>query len=133
MVPPCQRANAVCLMEIVIQCGKFGLKDLKRINHCRLWLNVVTLADVANAAGTQVEDKFYFAERIERDEIGCRNVQQGNQFKPNKKAWKVWRRLLNKLCVTRYQRRLLRPMGQWLVAPAQISLRYYLRCQSNTR
>jgi len=46
-----------------------------------------------------------------RDEIGCRNGQQVNQFKPNEKAWKVWRRLLNKLCVTRYQRRLLRPMG----------------------
>ena len=81
---------------------------------------MVTLADVANAAGTQVEDKFYFAKRIERDEIGCRNGQQMNQFKPNKKAWKVWRRLLNKLCVTRYQRRLLRPMGRWLVAPAQM-------------
>jgi len=120
MVPPRQRANNVYLMEIAIQCGKFGPKDLRRLNHCRLWLNVVTLADVSNAAGTQVEDKFYFAERLERDEIGCRNGQQVHQFKPNEKAWKVWRRLLNKLCVTRYQRRLLRPMGQWLVTPAQM-------------
>jgi len=83
MVPPRQRANDVYLMEIVIQCGKFGPKDLRRLNHCRLWLNVVTLADVANAAGTQVEDTFYFAERLERDEIGCRNGQQVHQFKPN--------------------------------------------------
>jgi len=120
MVPPRQRANNVYLMEIAIQCGKFGPKDLRRLNHCRLWLNVVMLADVANAAGTQVEDKFYFAKRIERDEIGCRKGRQANQFKPNEKAWKVWRRLLNKLCVTRYQRRHLRPMGQWLVPPAQM-------------
>jgi len=52
-------------MEIAIQCGKFGPKDPKRSNHCRLWLNVVTPADVANAAGPQVEDKCHFAERIE--------------------------------------------------------------------
>jgi len=84
-------------MEIAIQCGKFGPKDLRLLNRCRLWLNVVTLADVSNAAGTHVEDKFHFAERIERDEIGCRNGQQVHQFKPNKKAWKVWVRLLNKL------------------------------------
>jgi len=32
----------------------------------------------------------------------------------------VWRRLLNKLCVTPYQRQLLWPMGQWLVTPAQM-------------
>jgi len=42
MVPPRQRANDVCLMEIAIQCGKFGSKDLRRLNHCTLWLNVVT-------------------------------------------------------------------------------------------
>jgi len=53
MVPPRQRANDVYLIEIAIQCGKFGPKDLRRLNHCRLWLNVVTLADVANAAGNR--------------------------------------------------------------------------------
>jgi len=124
MVPPHQWANDVYLMEIVIQCGKFGPKDLKRLNHCRLWLNVVTLADVANAGGNQVEDKFYLAERLKRDEIGCWKGQQVNPFKPNEKDWKVWQRLLNKLCVTRYQRRLLRPLGQWLVAPAQMRRRW---------
>jgi len=63
------RANDVCLMEIAIQCGKFGPKDLRRSNNCRLWLNVVTPADVANTVGTQVEDKFHVAERTESREM----------------------------------------------------------------
>jgi len=45
-VPPRQQANDVCLMEIAIQCGQFGPKDLKRLNHSMLWLNMVELADV---------------------------------------------------------------------------------------
>jgi len=54
-----------------------------------LWIAVSWLQFCAGISTSQVEDKFYFAERIERDKIGCRNGQQVNQFKPNEKAWKV--------------------------------------------
>ena len=51
-IPQKQRVHDIHLMEEVIDSRKFTRADIKRVDLCRKYLQVHTLSDITNSAGT---------------------------------------------------------------------------------
>ena len=65
-----------------------GIYNLKLIQQCRLWLQVVTLADICDPVGTKIE-KWAFGERGRNSNLHW--IRQGD---PSPAAWSKWKKLL---------------------------------------
>jgi hypothetical protein len=52
--PPVQRQGDEHLMDIATRSGVFDDPTLRILNQCHIFLNVVTLSDITNAAGTHL-------------------------------------------------------------------------------
>ena len=103
-------------MDVAISSKKFKPAAMKRINYCRMYLNVSLLSNITNPLGTCVDDAIY---RGHFDEMMSRNMgHRVNQHKPNEKAWKVWRRFLHQLCQRDTRHTLKTPLGAWTTAPS---------------
>jgi hypothetical protein len=92
-IPPLSRTGDLFLMEKACDSGRFSPAHLRKLNYCRLYLNVTTLSDVCNTAGTR------FAVGILE---GIRSIQQSSSKGPSAKqelpsnpTWAIWRRLLH--------------------------------------
>ena len=101
-------------MNTACDSGRFSSADLRKLNYCRLYLNVTTLSDVCNAAGNR------FAVSILS---GTRSIQQSSskgpsakQERPSDPTWAIWRQLLYLLGDKHL---LLRGLGPWHTRPAQ--------------
>ena len=55
-VPELQQENDKSIMEKIIRLKGITKGELKQVNTMRLWLRVVTVADMANEAGTDIMD-----------------------------------------------------------------------------
>ena len=78
------------IMQLAVD-GRFKLGP---IQQCRLYLKVVTLADVFNAAGDQLEPWAFKGPG--RDSL----LSWPKQGQPSKQAWAEWRKLLRSLLST---------------------------------
>ena len=58
-LPALQRVGDSYIMDRVLAHANFKPGDIKAINWCRLYLGVVTVADISNAAGTQILHSMY--------------------------------------------------------------------------
>ena len=59
-VPSLQRHHDQYLMDMVLADPKWKPIEIKRINWCRLYLNVTTLSDITNAQGHQLDPGIYY-------------------------------------------------------------------------
>ena len=55
-VPELQQENDKSIMEKIIRLKGITKGELKQVNPVRLWSRVVTVADLANKAGTDIMD-----------------------------------------------------------------------------
>ena len=77
-----------CLMKKLIFESNFTKLQIEAINRCRIYMQVVTLADIANGSGTFVTKKAYMGERdLDRQSMYIWPTQE----KPPKKDWKLWK------------------------------------------
>ena len=113
-VPAIQRTNDAYLMEIA-HSHNFTKGQTKRVNYCRMYLNVVTVSDIANAAGTHIDPGMYSGNLNSMSSSS--KWHPVNQARPDDKSWKQWRRLLHLLCQRRHTKTLREPLGAWLVEP----------------
>ena len=58
-VPPLQREHDVFIMEEIMKTGRFTTTEIKRVNLCRLCLQVLTLADITRTNGTELDQSIY--------------------------------------------------------------------------
>ena len=109
-IPKPQRANDKAIMSVVVQAkfqtGKqagqplFTPAQIKRINYCRMYLNVVFLSDVCNAAGTAIDPAMLTGD-FDATMSKC-NHHRVNQARPGDLAWDDWRRALHMFCTSPY-------------------------------
>ncbi|KAG7355832.1 hypothetical protein IV203_000518 [Nitzschia inconspicua] len=59
---PLQWVNDTHIMDIVLSSHIFTLAQIRQFNHCRLYLQVHTLADVGTAGGTHTDQSFIHGE-----------------------------------------------------------------------
>ena len=91
-IPALQRSGDAFLMEKACSSRLFSPADLRKLNYCRLYLNVTTLSDVTNATGNRFAPGIF---------AGTKSVQQNSskgpaakQDRPSNPTWAIWRRLL---------------------------------------
>lgn len=108
-VVPLQRDQDKYIMQLALD-GRF---DLSLVQQCRLFLKVVTIADVINAAGDQLEPWAFKGPGRES------RLYWPAQGQPSKRAWTEWRKVLRSLLTTYGQivGKYLKPtykLGKWI-------------------
>ena len=113
-VPELQRTNDFYLMDHALWCNKFNAKQLEMVNNCRLYLQVVTAADIVLPNGTDI-DEWMRQGTLHPDSSSTRYVKI-EQARPNQKAWMQWK----VLCASIKQEFYLKPLGQWLLPASKL-------------
>jgi len=121
-LPPRQRHNVAYIMDIVLASSCFSANEICQINHCRMFLQVITLSDLCLADGCTLDKE------IRRGMPGSSSSTtawvQINQAQPHSASWKLWHGA-NKLwsqngCLNQ-------ALGDWLY-PASRLRRKWLVC-----
>jgi hypothetical protein len=89
--------------------------ELKWMNACRMYLQVVTLADMVDSSGKKVLPEYL---KGSRRPDRCSVYKWPYQELPNAMTWKRWARNIWKLYLKPYTKRgkLCMPLGRWLQA-----------------
>ena len=115
--PPLQRQQDQYIMDIAIQSKKFKPFQLRLLNYCRLYLRVITLADITNANGTHIPTTIIQgkATAINRNSQWC----HVHQPRPGNRAWQEWRKFCRQIS-HRTTHQLNQPLGSWTVPVSDI-------------
>jgi len=87
-------------------------QDLKNLNACRLFLQVITVADIATQNGNHIEE-CYKECRYNRESVLTWPVQ----IEPTNKQKKLWTRMIDRLCIGE---NLITSLGRWTSPTHQI-------------
>jgi hypothetical protein len=88
----------------------YKASQLTRLNRCRIYLQVITLTDIASADGTCIiPDVFIGLPLTDRKST----LQWPSQKRPSETDWALWSSALKSL---QPRNRLTTPLGNWLVA-----------------
>jgi hypothetical protein len=116
-IPQLEREFDRCIMDVL---QATAIKQGKRINRCRVYLQATTIADIATTEGNMITE---FAWGLDKNPANNQRISKHEwprQPRPGPKAWAAWRaalqRYLSKDGKSRYLRQ---PLGQWTVTPQQ--------------
>ena len=118
LIAPLQRTHDGFIMDKALHSGKFKPAALRRLNYCRLYLNVLLMSDIASPCGNEIDPTMYTG--VSDDMSSWSDHHSVNQQCPNEKAWKEWRKFLNLVTTTQASRLLTQPLGEWLVPANQL-------------
>jgi hypothetical protein len=126
-VPERQRCHDFYLMDLAMNSGVFSAPQLKQVNYCRLYLQVVTASDITLPSGYQLDESL-MAGVLHPNSSTTRYVKiaQGN---PNKSTWFQWHRLMLLIGDELGDR----PLGDWLFPASRLRRHWpcYLDLLSN--
>ena len=104
-----KRRNDLFLMEIIAHEG-FTNGELRRINRCRLYLQVITLSDVVDGYG----DTFTCSSKGIKDSTIASPYTFPKQSKPDPRSIALWKKALKKSFPS-IQGKLRYRLGQWTI------------------
>jgi hypothetical protein len=115
---PLLRENLQYIMKLAYNL-QFTAYALKYINYCRLFLNIVSIADLTDASGKYVSSEMYQIRRNSSSRSDSRCVQRVPQaFKT-----RFWHKFLSYIKIPK-RRKLKAPLGRWTVPSDQIRQKY---------
>ena len=86
-------------------------QDWRAVNRCRLFLKLLTVADLTTGDGQEVDEAML---RGKTSHGRVRDIKWPTQGKPSTHDWKCWRRVIRQtLCKNRVSR-LEQTLGQWI-------------------
>jgi hypothetical protein len=88
-----KRENDRHIMDIVSEDQEMSNNDLVHINRCRLFLQVVTVADIANGNGTLLRRGVLKGTMMK---MNRNSYQWPRQDRPGINAWRLWRKALKR-------------------------------------
>jgi hypothetical protein len=91
--PTLPRQNDASIMELAFL-HNFSPQQLREINSCRLYLQVITVSDIVNAQGTCILQS---AIKGERESSRVSSLHWPNWQRPS--SWNSWRRLLHHISI----------------------------------
>jgi hypothetical protein len=109
-VPTPQRHHDTHLMDLVVTPNAFTPEIQAVLNYCRLSLNVITVSDISNAAGTHLIPGVEWGELEHFPSTSTDH--QTNQPSPAVFYWKYWQRLLH--IIAHPDGTLRTPLGPWM-------------------
>jgi hypothetical protein len=108
-LPSVTREHDIALMDFFITQG-YKNSQLGRLNRCRIYLQVITLADITSASGSNIiPDILSGIPLIDRKS----HLQWPCQQRPPQGDWTLWAQALRPL---QPRSTLLQPLGQWLTS-----------------
>ena len=113
---PLQRENDVNLMDKMIELG-VGDIELRRINICRQYLQVLTLADITDENGKKINTKYFLEKQHES------SLQWAEVPRPPEITWKSWKRAIIEIFCRQKSSRDLKQeyiLGKWLIPIEQL-------------
>ena len=136
IVAPILREHDVFLMSAFLN-NQYNDNDRRVVNRCRLYLKVLTLAEIVSGDGKEILHSSWTGE-ITTDSL--RDYVWPHQGRPTEREWTIWRRCLSKAFCSR-NRLLQRPLGKWTIPsstgwlfdPIDDSLYYLPSPGSNTQ
>jgi hypothetical protein len=105
-----QRQHDTHLMDLVVTPEAFSPEIQAILNHCRLSLNVITISDISNAAGTHLIPGVEWGEMEQFPSTS--NHHETIQPRPEVFFWIYWQRLLH--IIAHPDGTLRTPLGPWL-------------------
>jgi hypothetical protein len=117
---PRLRENDRYIMEVALTM-KLNNRQLKLLNRCRLFLGVITIADITNEQGTHILPTA--TRKIRALQMVSEKTPTVIQTKPSKDAWKLWNNFTEYITVPK-QLRLKKALGKWIVNRSQIRRKY---------
>jgi hypothetical protein len=110
-IPGLERAHDHHIMDAILHSHKFTPQEIKQLNHCRLYLQAVTISDITTAKGDQL-DPYFLRGNISHPSSSVTTWHHVTQQRPNQSSWELWR-LANRLW-SRDDTRLHQPLTTWL-------------------
>jgi hypothetical protein len=111
MTPPLQRVHDAHIMDIVLQSKKHTASEIRRINYCRLFLQAVTLSDLATVDGQYVDASKLKGHPSLRS--SSTTLMHINQDRPSESEWSLWKNV-NQLW-SKEDGRFYQSLGRWLL------------------
>lgn len=109
-----QRVGHAHIVDLALAFNFKG-HELKQINRCRMHLGIVTVADMATAAGTHIA---HAARQGDRAGVPTKNAHHSvHQKKPDQKSWRLWTRFGSKISK---KGKLFNPLGDWTTPVARL-------------
>jgi hypothetical protein len=87
-VPALQRNYDTFIMDHVLQSQLFTAQQIRRINYCRLFLQVVTVSNMTNASGNRLFNGMLSGDT--KDILSETMWHYTHQGRPNSNTWKLW-------------------------------------------
>ena len=115
-IPSLERMHDHHIMEVITQSAKFTPNEIRTLNHCRMYLQAITLSDITNAAGDAL-DPHMLSGNNDHISSSISTWHHFNQQRPNDEAWDLWREA-NKLWSTA-DGKLHQPLTTWLSPPSR--------------
>ena len=117
-IPQLQRQQDQLIMDLVLTSNRFKPNEIRKVNYCRLYLRVLSLADICNANGTAITSDAYNGE--EAAVLHNSNWCHVHQPKPGPQAWRQWRKACRLVIESATNHRLKEPLGAWIVPAKKI-------------
>ena len=108
-IPPPQRQHDEYIMDRLMSSNHYTPAELRKLNYCRLFLNVTTISDLTKPCGTVLDTSFLDGTPSPQS---SRNTQLAiHQESPSANEWKLWRRA--NLIWSDIHGKLRQPLGSW--------------------
>jgi hypothetical protein len=90
-ISPIQREHDQHLMDLIITSGRFTSTQIWRLNYCRLFLQAVTVSDIATTSGfaLDISKRNGHPSRPQSIETQWLHV---NQERPSNDVWRLWKK-----------------------------------------
>lgn len=112
-VPRTERLHDVYLMDCILHSEQFTAPEIRSLNYCRQYLQVVTLSDITKADGSHL-DAYMMRGMLNRDSSQTK-WHFFNQKRPPAGAWRLWKQA--NLLWSDGKGQLKQPLLHWLTSP----------------
>ena len=89
-VPDLERAHDHYIMDLIIKSDKYDPAEITQLNHCRLYLQAITLSDITNAKGDRLDQNFLHG-IIGHASSSTNTWHHFTQDKPPRSSWELWK------------------------------------------
>ena len=114
-VPRTERLHDVHLMDSILRSEQFTAPELRLLNYCRMYLQVITLSDITLANGSSLDLAMLHGKV--NNKSSQTKWHHFNQKRPPTRVWELWRSA--NLIWSHADGSLRQPLSHWLTRPLQ--------------
>lgn len=109
-LPQLARVQDRYLMDMVVHSKLLTNREKLIVNRCRLFLQVLTLADISTGDGTKVAHSYYTG--VGEDSRSSR-YSWPEQGQPSRAEWKIWIKCVDMIWAPEPRQTFTQPLGAW--------------------